>query len=215
MDKEMNRIEELRKGIVEIGRRLYMRGYVAANDGNVSARVDDKNILITPTGISKGFMKPEDIVLVDMEGNILEGDRRPSSELLMHLKVYQEREDVNSVCHAHPVYATGFSVVGISLSQPVLTEVIMTLGSIPLVEYATPGTEEVYKSLVKYLKDYDGFLLANHGALTIGKDIFEAYYKMETLEHFAHIYFVAKQLGKINELNKKDVMKLKTGGGVD
>jgi len=151
----MNRIEELKKGIVEIGRRLYMRGYVAANDGNVSARVDDKNILITPTGISKGFMKPEDIVLVDMEGNILEGDRRPSSELLMHLKVYQEREDVNGVCHAHPVYATGFSVAGISLSQPVLTEVIMTLGSIPLVEYATPGTEEVYKSLIKYLKDYE------------------------------------------------------------
>jgi len=208
-DKKTNRIEKLKKEIVEIGRRLYVRGYVVSNDGNVSARVDEKRILITPTGVSKGFMKPEDIVLVDINGNVLNGDKKPSSEIFMHLKIYQERKDVNGVCHAHPVYATGCAVAGVSLDKFILPEVIMTMGNIPLVEYGTPGTEELYKLLIKYLKDSDGFLLANHGALTIDKDVFGSYYKMETLEHFAHIYFVAKQLGRVNELSKEDVKKLK------
>ena len=198
----------LKKDIVEAGRRVYDRGYVASNDGNISARVDNERVLITPTGVSKGYMKPEDIVLVNMDGKVLSRTSKPSSEVFMHLEVYKQRPDVNSVCHAHPIYATGFAVARIPLDQCVLPEVVVALGSIPLVEYGTPGTEEFYKPLLKYLKDHDAFLLANHGALTIGKDVFNAYHKMETIEHFAHIAYVAQQIGQVNILNKDDVQKL-------
>lgn len=203
-----NNLYSLRRDLVEAGRRVYARGYVASNDGNISARVDSNRVLITPTGVSKGYMKPEDMVLVNMEGKVLEGRKKPSSEVFMHLKIYKERSDVNSVCHAHPPYATGFAVAGIPLKECILPEVIIILGGIPLAEYGTPGTEEFYTPLLKYLKNYDAFLLANHGALTIGKDIFNAYYKMETLEHFAHITFVATQLGQVNTLNPEQTQKL-------
>jgi len=198
----------LKKEIVEAGRRVYGRGYVASNDGNISARIDDNRIVITPTGVSKGFMQPEDMVVTDLDGNILTSRKRPSSEVFMHLEVYKRRPDVNSVCHAHPPYATGFAVAAIPLVQCVLPEVIIVLGGIPLVEYGTPGTEEFYKPLLEYLPDHDAFLLANHGALTIGRDVFNAYYKMETLEHFAHIAFVARTLGKMNTLDEEQVGKL-------
>jgi L-fuculose-phosphate aldolase len=187
---------------------MYDRGYVASNDGNISARIDSDSVLITPNGISKGFMKPEDLVVVDLNGKVISGNRKPSSEVFMHLNVYKDRPDVNSVCHSHPPYATGFAVAGIPLDKCVLPEVIIALGSIPLIEYGTPGTEEFYKPVLKQLKDYDAFLLANHGALTIGKDVLNAYHKMETLEHFAHIAFVAQQVGYINTLNKDQVQKL-------
>jgi L-fuculose-phosphate aldolase len=198
----------LKKDIIEVGKRVYARGYVASNDGNISIRFDENRILITPTGISKGFMKPEDLVVIDMEANVINGTRKPSSEIFMHLQIYKERIDVKSVCHVHPPYATGFAVAGIPLDKYVLPEVIITLGTIPLVEYGTPGTEEFYKPLIPLLKDFDAFLLANHGALTIGPDVFNAYYKMETLEHFAHIAFIAQQLGNVNTLNKEQVQKL-------
>lgn len=198
----------LKRDIIEAGKRVYARGYVASNDGNISARVDDKRILITPTGVSKGYMSTEELVLVDMEGKVLDGRKRPSSEVFMHLRIYKDRPDVNSVCHAHPPYATGFAVAGIPLTQCILPEVIIVLGGIPLAEYGTPGTDEFYKPILKYLKDYDAFLLANHGALTIGKDIFNAYHKMETLEHFAHIAFVATQLGEANTLTSEQTQKL-------
>lgn len=201
-------IFSLKKDIVEVGRRVYNRGYVASNDGNISARVDEKRVLITPTGVSKGFMRPEDIILVDLQGKVLAGNKKPSSEVFMHLRIYQERADINSVCHAHPVYATGFAVAGMALDQCVLPEVVVVLGSIPLVEYGTPGTDEFYTPVLKYLKDHDAFLLANHGALTIGKDVFNAYHKMETIEHFAHIAFVAQQLGQVNVLSRDQVEKL-------
>jgi L-fuculose-phosphate aldolase len=126
----------------------------------------------------------------------------------MHLQIYKDRPDVQSVCHAHPPYATGFAVAGIALDKCILPEVVIVLGGIPLVEYGTPGTEEFYKPVLKFLPNHDAFLLANHGALTIGKDVFNAYYKMETLEHFAHIAFVAQQLGHMNTLNKEQVQKL-------
>jgi len=129
--------------------------------------------------------------------------------MFMHLQVYKDRPDVNSVCHAHPPYATGYAVAGLPLDKCVLPEVVVALGSIPLIEYGTPGTEEFYKPVTKFLQDYDAFLLANHGALTVGKDVLNAYHKMETLEHFAHITFVAQQLGSITVLNKEQVQKLK------
>ena len=204
----MSNIHVLKRQIVEVGRRMYDRGYVASNDGNISARVDNERVVITPTGVSKGFMSADDMVVVDMEGKVLNGDKKPSSELFMHLQVYKDRLDVNSVCHAHPPYATGFAVAGIPLDKCVLPEVIIALGNIPLIEYGTPGTEEFYKPVLKLLPDYDAFLLANHGALTVGKDVLNAYHKMETLEHFAHITFVAIQLGYINILNKEQVQKL-------
>lgn len=198
----------LENEIIEVGKRAYARGYVAANDGNISARLDKNQVLITPTGISKGFMRPSDLIIVDMKGKVLVGRRKPSSEVLMHLRIYKERPDVNSVCHVHPPYATGFAVAGIPLNQPALSEVVIALGTIPLIEYGTPGSEEFYKPLLPFLHDYDAFLLANHGALTIGADILNAYYKMETLEHFAQIMFIARQLGDVTPLDADQVKKL-------
>jgi L-fuculose-phosphate aldolase len=200
----------LKKNIVEVGKRAYTHGYVASNDGNISARVDTKHILITPTSVSKGFMQTNDLIVVDMNGRVVSGKKKPSSEIQMHLQIYKERIDVNSVCHLHPPYATGFAVAGIPLDQYVLQEVVITLGTIPLVPYGTTGTEELYKPLLPLLQNYDAFLLANHGALTVGTDIFNAYYKMETLEHTAQIIFIAKQLGNVNTLNVEQVEKLIT-----
>ncbi len=204
----MTNLQTLKKQLVEVGRRTYERGYVASNDGNISARIDENRIVITPTGVSKGFMKPEDMVVVQMDGKVLSSGKKPSSEVFMHIQVYKDRPDVNSVCHAHPPYATGFAVAGLALDQCVLPEVIIALGNVPLVDYGTPGTDEFYKPVVPLLPDYDAFLLANHGALTVGKDILNAYHKMETLEHFAHITFVANQLGHVTTLPGKEVKKL-------
>lgn len=198
----------LKNNIIEASKRAYARGYVASNDGNISVRVDAKRILITPTGVSKGFMKASDLVLVDMSGKVIDGKKKPSSELFMHLQIYKERNDVNSVCHLHPPYATGFSVAGIPLDQNGLSEVIISLGNIPLLPYGTPGTEDFYKPLIPLLHQCDAFLLANHGALAVGTDVFNAYFKMETLEHYAHILFIAKQLGNVNTLNADQVQKL-------
>jgi len=203
-----NSLYNLKKQIIHVGRRVYERGYVASNDGNISARIDDKRVLITPTGVSKGFMEVDDLVVVDYDGKVLTPGKKPSSEVFMHLNVYKNRPDINSVCHAHPVHATGFAVAGKNLDLCVLPEVIIALGSIPLVEYGTPGTDEFWRPLLPYLKDHDAFLLANHGALTIGADVLNAYHKMETLEHFAHIQYVASQVGHVNTLPKDDVQKL-------
>jgi L-fuculose-phosphate aldolase len=198
----------LKREIVEVGRRVYQRGYVASNDGNISARLDEKRVVITPTGVSKGFMTPEDLIVLDMEGKVVSGTKKPSSEMFMHLSVYKHRPDVMSVCHAHPPYATGFAVAGIPLDKCILPEVIIVLGGIPIVEYGTPGTAEFFQPVLKIIDKYDAYLLANHGALTIGKDVVNAYHKMETLEHFAHIAFVAQQLGHMNVLNSEQVRKL-------
>ncbi len=201
-------LTELKKSIIDAGLRIYDRGYVASNDGNISARIGKKYILITPTGISKGFMRRDDLIIIDFSGKVVKGKGKPSSESLMHLKVYKERPDVNSVCHAHPPYATGFAAAGISLNRNILPEVIISLGTIPLVSYGTPGTEEFYKPLVPFLKHYDAFLLANHGALTVGKTVMDAYYKMETLEHFAQILFIARNLGNVKILSDEQTQIL-------
>ncbi len=198
----------LREELVEIGRRVYNRGYAAANDGNMSARLDDGTVLITPTRTSKGFMKPEDLIIIDMNGRVLKGEKMPSSESDFHLKIYRDRLDVMSVCHAHPPYATGFAVAGIPLDKMVLPEVIIRLGIIPIVGYGTPGHSDLYDQISKHLGDHDAFLLANHGALTVGYSVMDAYDKMETLEQAAKIQFVAHLLGRVNTLEKEEVDRL-------
>jgi L-fuculose-phosphate aldolase len=200
--------DAFRADIVEIGRRLYARGYVASNDGNISIRLDDNTILTTPKSVSKGFMTADMMVVVDLEGKKIRGTRDASSELLMHLEVYKNRPDARAVVHAHPPTATGFAVAGIPLDRAVLAEVVTTLGSIPIVEYGTPSTPELPAAVRKYITAYDGLLLANHGALTIGPDVFAAYYKMETIEHFAKISLVARQLGREHLLSREEVTRL-------
>ena len=200
--------EQLRADIVEAGRRMYARGYVASNDGNISARLDEKRLITTPKSVSKGFMTPDMMVVVDYDGRKLGGDRDASSELPMHLEIYRNRPDVNAVVHAHPPLATGFAVAGIPLTRAVLAEVITTLGSIPIAEYGTPSTAELPEAVRKYIKAHDGMLLANHGAVTCGPSVLAAYYKMETIEHFAHISLVARLLGRENLISREEVGRL-------
>jgi L-fuculose-phosphate aldolase len=200
--------ETLRADIVEIGRRLYARGYCASNDGNISVRLDDRRVLTTPKGVSKGYMTPDMMVVTDMSGTRLAGERDASSELLMHLAVYRNRPDAQAVVHAHPPLATGFAVAGIPLDRAVLAEVITTLGSIPIAEYGTPSTPELAQAVERYVKAHDGLLLANHGALTVGHELYATYYKMETIEHFAKISLVARLLGRERLLSREEVDRL-------
>ena len=201
-------VESLRADIVEIGRRMYARGYTASNDGNISVRIGADRLLMTPKSVCKGFMTPDMMCVTDLNGKKIAGDRDPSSEALMHLEVYRQRPDINAVVHAHPPIATGFAVAGIPLDRAVLAEVLTTLGSIPLAEYATPSTSELPEAIRKYIRAHDGMLLANHGALTVGADLFGAYYKMETIEHFAHISLVARLLGRENLISREEVTRL-------
>jgi L-fuculose-phosphate aldolase len=200
--------EQVRAEIVEVGRRMYTRGYVASNDGNISARLDDTRLLTTPTAVSKGYMTPDMMVVVDYDGNRISGERKASSELKMHLEIYRNRPDVNAVVHAHPPLATGFAVAGIPLTRAVLAEVITTLGSIPIAEYATPSTAELPEAVRKYIKAHDGMLLANHGAVTCGDSVTSAYHKMETIEHFARISLVARLLGREHLISRDEVERL-------
>ena len=199
---------ELRADVVEVGRRLYARGYTASNDGNISVRLDTSRLLMTPKNVCKGFMTPEMMCITDVDGRKLQGDRDPSSEMKMHLEVYRQRPDAQAVVHAHPPIATGFAVAGIPLDRAVLAEVVTTLGSVPIAEYATPSTNELPDAVRKYVKAHDGMLLANHGALTLGTDLFSAYYKMETIEHFAKISLVARLLGGERLLSREEVFRL-------
>ena len=198
----------LRADIVEVGRRMYARGYTASNDGNISVRLVTDRLLMTPKGVCKGFMTPDMMCVTDLDGHKLQGERDPSSEILMHLEVYRQRPDVQAVVHAHPPIATGFAVAGIPLDRAVLAEVLTTLGSVPIAEYATPSTRELPEAVKKYIKAHDGMLLANHGALTVGGDLYSAYYKMETVEHFAKISLVARLLGRENLISREEVVRL-------
>ena len=200
--------EEVRADIVEVGRRLHERAYVASNDGNISVRLSEDRLLTTPKSVSKGFMTPDMMVMTDLQGRKVAGERDPSSELLMHLAVYESRPDVQAVVHAHPPTSTGFAVAGIPLDRAVLAEVVTTLGSIPIADYGTPSTPELADAVRKYIKAHDGLLLANHGALTVAPELFAAYYKMETIEHFARISLVARLLGGERMLSREEVMRL-------
>lgn len=202
--------EQLRLDIVEVGRRLWTRGFVASNDGNISVRLGPDRLLMTPASVSKGFMAPDMMVITDLDGTLVSGapGRKPSSEAMMHLVAYRERPDVGAVVHAHPPLSTGFAVAGIPLDRAVLAEVVTTLGSIPIADYGTPSTPELAAAVAPYVKIHDGLLLANHGALALGKDLFGAYYKMETIEHFARISLVARMLGRERLLSSEEVQRL-------
>jgi|DewCreStandDraft_1066081.scaffolds.fasta_scaffold00962_27 L-fuculose-phosphate aldolase len=199
----------LREAIVEIGRRLYERGYIVASDGNISARLPESgHIVTTPTGVCKGFLTPDMLVVVDAEGRKLNGTLAPSSELAMHLEIYRQRPDVHAVVHAHPPCGTGFAAAGLSLDEPLVSEIVLTLGSIPLAGYGTPSTQELAEAIAPYVPHYNALLLANHGAVTYGPDLETAYFRMETLEHCARITLVAKLLGRERPLSAEAVRKL-------
>ncbi|MFJ5762179.1 class II aldolase/adducin family protein [Neobacillus sp. NPDC093182] len=197
-----------KKLISDIGKRVYEKGFVAANDGNISVRIDENEFLITPTNVSKGFLTPEMIIKVDGEGNVIEGDFKPTSEMKMHLLVYHERPDVHAVLHAHPPYATAFAIAGLPLDQAIMPEAVVSLGTIPLAQYGTPSTDEVPKAIKAHVYDHQGVLLENHGALTWGKNLEHAYYLMESLEFTAKINWISRQLKGDRELSKENVAKL-------
>lgn len=201
---------EIKKQICDIGKRIYDRGMVAANDGNISVKISDHEFLCTPTGVSKGFMTPEYICKVDTEGNVLQanGNFKPSSEIKMHMRVYKQRPDVQSVVHAHPIYATSFAIAGIPLTQPIMPEAVIALGCVPIAEYGTPSTNEIPDAVEKYLQYYDAVLLANHGALSYSDSLLNAYHKMESLEFYAELLFKSKQLGGPKELSNAQVQRL-------
>lgn len=201
-------LEKERQDIIDIGRKLYEKGFVAANDGNISLKISDNEILITTTGISKGEMRLEHIVLVDRNGILLCGDNTPTSEMKMHLTVYRERPEIKAVVHAHPPDSTAFAVAQQPMDMTSLSEVILSVGKIALAAYATPSTDEVSQAIEPYLCDSDAVLMANHGVLTIGRSLKEAYYKMETIEHFARILISARLLGGAIPIPENEVAKL-------
>ncbi|MGD8777394.1 MAG: class II aldolase/adducin family protein [Ignavibacteria bacterium] len=203
---------ELKKQIVEIGKRIWTRGYVASNDGNITVILNENEILTTPTGVSKGYMTTEMIIKCDKTGKVISGNSkyRPSSEVKMHLEVYKERPDVKSVVHAHPPYATSFAVAGIPLNKCVLPEAIIIIGSVPIAAYGLPSTMEIPDAIRPHIQNSDAILLENHGALTLGSDLLNAYHKMETLEHTASIVWKAVQLGNINVLPEGERDRLMT-----
>ncbi|MBQ8636474.1 MAG: class II aldolase/adducin family protein [Clostridia bacterium] len=201
---------EIKREICEIGRRVYQNGYCAANDGNISVKVDENTFFTTPTGVSKGYMTPDMICKVDAKGNPKEstGKYRPSSEFKMHLKVYEERPDVNAVVHAHPPIATSFAIAGIALDKLIMPEAVIFLGGVPIAQYGTPSTMEIPESLDPYIQDYDAILLANHGALSFGCDLNTAFFRMESTEFYAKLTFYATLLGGAKEIPCGEVKKL-------
>jgi L-fuculose-phosphate aldolase len=199
---------EHRQDIVEIGKLVFQKGWVAANDGNISIRLDQERVLATPTGVSKGMMQPDDMIVVDMQGNKIEGRRERTSEIAMHLTVYNMRPDIRAVVHAHPPVATGFATAGKALNLALLPEVIIGLGCVPLADYGLPGTPELTEPLLPFIPKYDAILMGNHGAVCYGEDVYRAYFRMETVEHFARISLVAHLLGGPNVLPKEEVDKL-------
>src|SRR5438552_9672910 len=197
-----------RQEIVYFGRMLHECGFVAATDGNLSVRLDSRRILVTPTSISKGRMRPSDLVIVDTEGRQLSGRRDVSSEIGMHLLIYKLRPDVKGIVHAHPPTATGFAASGRALTQPLVCEVVIGLGCIPLARYGTPGTPELTDALEPLVPQYDAILMSNHGVVTYGGDLEHAYMKMETVEHFAQIALVTHLLGRQQPLGSEELEKL-------
>src|SRR6478609_9083014 len=189
---------KLKEEICEIGRRLYNRGFAAANDGNITVRLNDKELLCTPTMVSKGFMKPEDICKVDYEGKQLAGTRKRTSEVLLHLIVYKHRPDVHAVVHCHPPHATAFAVAHEPIPKCILPEVEVFLGEVPIAKYATPGDQRLPNTIIPYVKDCNTILLANHGAVSWGTSVELAYFNTEIIDAYCKILLLAKQLGRVN-----------------
>ena len=200
--------DEHRQEICEVGRWLHERCYVAATDGNLSVRLDDRRILATPTAISKGMMQPDDLTIVDYEGKRVLGRRNVSSEIAMHLLIYKRRPDVNAVVHAHPPVATGYAAAGLPLNKALISEIVISLGCVPIAQYGTPGTPELSQAMAELIPRYDAILMANHGVVTYGSDLMNAYFRMETVEHFARISLVTELIGRQVLLSQSDVDKL-------
>ncbi|MGD0698089.1 MAG: class II aldolase/adducin family protein [Terriglobia bacterium] len=200
--------DELRREICEIGRRIHQLGFVAGFDGNISARLDSHRILSSPTTISKGMMQADDLVICDYDGKKISGRRNVTSEIAMHLLIYRRRRDAQAVVHAHPPTATGYAAAGMSLNKALISEVVLTLGCIPLARYGTPGTAELTAALEPLVGTHDAILMANHGVVTFAPDLERAYFKMETVEHFAKISLVTELLGKQVLLSEAEVDKL-------
>jgi L-fuculose-phosphate aldolase len=205
----IHEINEAKKIIIDVGLRCWQKGWVAANDGNISYRITENEILCTPTGVSKGMLTMDQICMVDPDGALIQKNAfKPSSEIKMHLRVMKERADVKSVFHAHPPYATAHAIAGIPLAECVIPEIIIGLGSIPIAPYGTPSTAEIPDRLAPLIKDYDAWLLENHGALTAGKDPYQSYFRMESLELYAQMMYLAKGLGRVNALDQAKVQSL-------
>ena len=199
---------EHREEMVRVCRLIYEKGWVAANDGNVSIRLDEERLLCTPTAISKGMLTPDDLIACDMAGNKVEGQRDRTSEIAMHLTIYSMRPDIRSVVHAHPPVATGFATAGRALDKALLPEVIIQLGAVPLAAYGLPGTPALSEAMRPFIPQYDALLLENHGCTCYGRDLWEAFFRMETVEHFARITLVAEMLGGARPLPREEVEKL-------
>jgi L-fuculose-phosphate aldolase len=196
-----------RRDIIRIGQLLYERSYVVSSDGNISARLDNGRVVATPTMTCKGRMTEDSLAITDLEGKAL-NDRRASSELEMHLLIYRERPDVRAVCHAHPPHGTAFAVAGLAIDQPILSEVILTLGCVPLAEYGTPSTDELSSAMRPLLKHHNALLMANHGAVAYGADLWQAFDRLETLEHTAKIAILSRVLGGSKNLPAAAIEKL-------
>lgn len=201
---------EIKQEICDIGKRIYDRRMVASNDGNISVKISDNEYLCTPTGVSKGFMTPEYICKIDGEGNVLHANPgfKPSSEIKMHLRVYQKRPDVKAVVHAHPIFATSFAIAGIPLTKPIMPEAVIALGEVPIAEYGTPSTMEIPDNVEKYLQLYDAVLLESHGALTYSDSLLNAYHKMESVEFYAELLYRSMQLGGPKVFTPEQVERL-------
>jgi len=205
----------LRHEMIKVCQRLYQKNFVSASDGNLSARLSQERLLITPSGFSKGDLRESYLIIVDMNGKVIRGARGPggeilkvTSELKMHLEVYRQRQDVKAVVHAHPPIATGFSLAGVPMAKCLLPEVVYTLGAIPTTTFAAPTTEEVPESVRELIQTFDALILDRHGALTVGKDVWDAYYKLEKIEHTAQVMLTAYQLGSVRELTKEQRQKV-------
>lgn len=200
--------QQFREDIVKVGRLMFDKGWVASNDGNVSIRMDDGHVLATPTGVCKGMMTADDLILCNLQGDKLCGDRERTTEMGMHLTIYNLRPDVRAVVHAHPPVATGFAAAGRALDVALLPEVVISLGFVPLAEYGLPGTPALTQGMLRYIPKYDALLMANHGVVTYGDDVFQAFSRMEIVEHFARIALVAELLGGVKALPRVEVQKL-------
>lgn len=201
----MNEVQA-RQAIVDAGTVLYKQGYVVSNDGNISVRISPDTIVVTPTGVSKGDMNPDMMVVMDLDGNVIsKGLRGPSSEVKMHLRVYRENPDVTAVVHAHPIYATSFAIAGVPLDKPILSEAMLQVGVVPVAHYAKPGTTDVPDSIAPFVKDYAAVMLSNHGVLTWGSDFEQALARMEVVENYAKVTLVVNQIGSERGLSQDQV----------
>lgn len=200
---------EARKMICQMGKRMYDSGFVAANDGNISIKIEPDIIICTPTGVSKGFMTEDMMVKINLNGQVIEGDLKPSSEIKMHLTVYEQNKEAEAVTHAHPPMATSFAIAGIPLDKAILPEAVVMLGIVPVAPYATPGSQELADSIIPYCNSNNAVLLGNHGAVTWGRNITEAYYRLESLENYAKVTMnTVYIMGKYNELSDAQIDEL-------